>query len=533
MAYMKRYLWLILLCALLAVIVGAVSLLKHKAAFVVEKCVLVDRLPHIRPDYTETVIPPNIAPLNFLVEEPGTHYRVRMYSTRSKDISILSRSAKIVIPPKPWKELLAANRGEELRWDVYVRKPDGHWSRFETITTTIASEDIDGYLVYRLIKPAYNYWTDMGIYQRNIANYDESGILYDRQFPSSSPPCINCHTFLNNRTDRMTLGIRSQPYGSCALIGQGSIATKLDTKFGYNSWHPSGRLVAYTLMDVHQFFHPAGVEVRDVVDLDSDLAYYEVGSQTVKTTTGISDPNRLETYPTWSPDGRHLYFCSAPILWSDRETIPPEGYEKVRYDLRRIRYNIETDTWGEPETVLAASETGLCIMLPRVSPDGRFLLFCMCEYGCFPIYQPSSDLYLMDLETGEYRRLEINSDRSESWHSWSSNSRWFAFSSKRRDGLFTRTYLSYLDETGKAHKPVLLPQKDPTFYDSFLKTYTVPELIVEPVQVSSMALANAVRSSEKIEVELPAISMTRKTKKPSPWRSGSPKLPRPKVRSNN
>jgi len=521
---MKRYLWLILLCALLALIVGVASVARHQAAFIIDEYALVDRLPRIRPDYTETVIPPNIAPLNFLVEEPGTHYRVKIYSTRSKEIKVLSRSPTIVIPPGPWKKLLAANRGEELRWDVYVRKPDGRWSRFNTITTTIAGENIDDYLVYRLIKPAYNYWMDMGIYQRNLTNYDESGVLYDRQFPSSSSPCINCHTFLNNRTDRMTLGIRSGDYGSSVLIGQGSVVTKLDTKFGYTSWHPSGRLVVYTLMDVHQFFHSAGVEVRDVVDLDSDLLYYEVGSQTVRTTTGISDPNRLETYPTWSPDGHYLYFCSAPILWSDRNTVPPKGYEKVRYDLRRIRYDTETDTWGEPETVIAADETGLCIMLPRVSPDGRFLLFCMCEYGCFPIYQASSDLYLMDLETGDYRRLEINSDRSESWHSWSSNSRWFAFSSKRRDGLFTRSYLSYFDKTGKAHKPVLLPQKDPTFYDSFLKTYTVPELVMEPVQASSRAFANAVRSSEKTKVELPVVSMTRKTKGPSPWRSSVPEM---------
>ncbi len=511
---MKRRLCLIGLCVLVVFIGSAAIWGRRQAAFVIEEYASVHRLPHIRPDYTETVIPPNIAPLNFLVEEPGTHYRVKIYSETGKEINILSRSRKIVIPLGPWKQLLEANRGEELLWEVYVRKPDGRWTRFDTITNTIASEDIDGYLVYRLIKPLYNFFTDVGVYQRNLATYDESVVLHSKPLGEA---CINCHTFLNNRTDRMTIGIRSSDYGSSALIGQGSVVTKVDTKFGYTSWHPSGRLVVYALTDVHQFFHASGVEVRDVVDLDSDLVYYEIGSQTVKTTTGISDPDRMETYPTWSPDGKYLYFCSAPILWSDHKTVPPEHWEEVRYDLRRIRYDIETDTWGEPETVLAADETGLCIMLPRISPDGRFLLFCMCAYGCFPIYQPSSDLYLMDLETGEYRRLEINSDRSESWHSWSSNSRWFAFSSKRRDGVFTRSYLSYLDEAGIAHKPVLLPQKDPTFYDSFLKTYSVPELVMDPVQVSSMDLAQAVSSPDKIAVEMPVISMTKKKEEASPW----------------
>jgi dipeptidyl aminopeptidase/acylaminoacyl peptidase len=200
--------------------------------------------------------------------------------------------------------------------------------------------------------------------------------------------------------------------------------------------------------------------------------------------------------------------------------MPPEHYEDVRYDLMRATYDVKTDTWGEPETVLASAETGQSILLPRVSPDGRFLLFCMCKYGCFPIYQPSSDLYLMDLETRKYERLHLNSDQSESWHSWSSNGRWFAFSSKRNDGIFTRTYLSYFDASGKAHKPVIVPQKSPTFYDSHLKTFSLPELVVEPVQVSSWQLVQAVCSPRQEKLAMPDISMTRKRPKPSPWRPG-------------
>ena len=101
-ACMKRHLWLILLCALLALIVGAVSLARHQAAFVIDECALVDRLPRIRPDYTGTVIPPNIAPLNFSVEEPGTYYRVKIYSARGKEMNVPSRSPTIVIPSGPW-----------------------------------------------------------------------------------------------------------------------------------------------------------------------------------------------------------------------------------------------------------------------------------------------------------------------------------------------------------------------------------------------------------------------------------------------
>jgi hypothetical protein len=104
----------------------------------------------------------------------------------------------------------------------------------------------------------------------------------------------------------------------------------------------------------------------------------------------------------------------------------------------------------------------------------------------------------MELDTGEYRRLDVNSDFSESWHSWSSNSRWIAFSSKRRNGLFTRCYFSYVDPTGRVHKPFVLPQRDPDFYDSSLKTVSVPELITGPVPVSDPVLSAAVRGEADI-----------------------------------
>jgi hypothetical protein len=271
---------------------------------------------------------------------------------------------------------------------------------------------------------------------------------------------------------------------------------------------------------VRQFFHETTDEIRDVVDLDSAICYYVVDGQQVKTAPGLSEKNRLETYPTWSPDGRYLYYCSAPILWTDREKVPPERYDEVKYDLMRIGYDVEIDKWGQPETVLSAKETGMSILCPRISPDGRFLVFCMCEYGCFPIYQPSSDLYMMELQTGQYHKLPINSEFSESWHSFSSNSHWLAFSSKRQDGQFTRIYFSYVDKDGKVYKPFILPQKDPAYYDSLLQTYSVPELIESPVKVSRNVLARAVRRAEKIEVHLPITGATVKAESTDPWQQG-------------
>jgi hypothetical protein len=365
------------------------------------------------------------------------------------------------------------------------------------------------------MKPIYKWWKDMGIYQRNLSDYDVSLVLQGSSFGHG---CLNCHSFVGNEPDTMTIGLRSSTYGSHTLLARDGDIEKIGAKWGYTAWHPSGRLAVYSINKVRQFFHTGGLEVRDVVDLDSALLCYHVETNKVVCPPELSDKNRLETYPTWSPDGRYLYYCSGPILWQDRNTIPPENYDKLKYDLRRIAYDPGKDKWGRAETVLAADETGLSILLPRISPDGRFLLFCMCSYGCFPIYQPSSDLYLMELATGKYRRLDINSSYSESWHSWSGNSRWIAFSSKRRGGSLTKTYISYIDENGRIHKPFILPQKDPMYYDSLLKTFSVPELVSGRIEVNKSSLARAARSQPDELLDIPITAATPQAVPSEPWR---------------
>jgi hypothetical protein len=448
----------------------------------------VARQPKITPDYAGIVIPPNIAPLNFVIDEPGRRYVARIHSASGQEIEVLSRTGEIIIPLEKWKSLLHTNAGQELCLDVCVKTEDGTWQRYETITNTIAREAIDPFLVYRFMMPSSYFPKRMQICQRNLETFDEETLL-DTQ--SIGNGCANCHSFADNNPARMLLGIRSTSFASAtAYVHNGSIQ-KIDAKFGYTSWHPSGRLAAYSINDVRQFFHTARPEIHDVVDLDSLIVYYNVESRQIKTTPALSDKKRLETYPAWTPDGKYLYFCSAPLLWTDMDTVPPKGYDRVKYDLMRVSYDVETDTWGVAETVLTAAETGLSILLPRVSPDGRFLLFCMSQYGCFPVYQPTSDLYMMDLSTGKYRKTSANSDYAESWHSWSSDSRWIVFSSKRQGGLFTRLFISYVDANGETQKPFALPQKNPSFYEFCYRLYSVPELITGPVTVQSEALVQA------------------------------------------
>jgi len=480
----------------------------------IEEYVEVAVEPEISPDYSDIVIPTNIAPINFRILEEGQLYFVKVRADSDKAIDIFSKTGQVRIPLSKWRALLRSNKGNKIFFDIYVMDAGQRWRKFRSITNTIAEDDIDGYVVYRRMKPIYNWWKGIGVYQRNLISYEESLVMHGRSFEEG---CLNCHSFVGNDPDTMTLGLRSATYGSSTLLALNGTVRKIGSKWGYTAWHPSGKLAVYSINKVRQFFHTGRMEVRDVVDLDSALVCYFVEDNKAVCPPQISDKNRLETYPTWSPDGKYLYYCSAPVLWEDRVTVPPENYDKLKYDLCRVSYDISSNSWGEVETVLSAEETGLSILLPRISPDGRFLLFCMCEYGCFPVYQSSSDLYIMDLSTGGYRSVAVNSKYSESWHSWSSNSRWIAFSSKRNDGLFTRTYLSYVDDDGKVHKPFILPQRDPVYYDSLLETYSVPELITSRIRVRKSLLGRAARNENSISVNVPITSATPKVKESEPW----------------
>jgi hypothetical protein len=454
-----------------------------------EAPVLERAAPRLSPDYAGIVIPPNIAPLNFRVEEAGVRYRVEFRSVSGEPILIYSRSPSIKIPPKAWQALLRANPGRPLYCEVSAQEAQKPWRSFATVTNLIAREGIDGTLVYRLLKPLYNVYVNVGIYQRDLQSFEERPVLQNQRFGSD---CLNCHTFLNHGADTFAFHARTSTHGNPMVLVRSNEAARVDKTMGYLSWHPSGRLIAFSANKLSLFFHAIG-ETRDVFDASSNLGIYRVDSNVVVFPPPIALTNRNETWPAWSPDGRHLYYCSVAPARVDR-------FRQIRYDLMRVSYDIDHDQWGEPEVLVSARDTGLSANQPKVSPDGRFVLFCLCQYGNFPIYQPSSDLYVLDLSTRRHHRLDINSDQTDSWHCWSSNGRWVVFSSKRLDGLFARPFFSYVDEQGQFHKPFVLPQEDPAFYEAYLKTFNVPELVRGTVTVKQDALARAIMNPLKVLV---------------------------------
>jgi hypothetical protein len=118
----------------------------------------------------------------------------------------------------------------------------------------------------------------------------------------------------------------------------------------------------------------------------------------------------------------------------------------------------------------------------------------MGNHGVFHLWHADADLYLLNLQSGDMRRLdELNSDNVESYHSWSSNGRWVIFSSRRTDGNFTRPYIAHFDGKGNFTKPFELPQRNPRYHHELLRSYNIPEFMSGPVTIRPQEFASVVR----------------------------------------
>lgn len=460
----------------------------------------VEAYPDIYPDYIGVTVPATIAPLNF-DWRGGACERldVQVQGGRSGSLHVSGREASF--PLKKWHALLEANRGDSLRFTVCVRR-EGRWTQYRPFSMYVSSYPLDEYgLVYRRIAPGYEVYSKMGIYERNLSNFDERPLLENTLVPGM---CLNCHTA--NRTDpsHFSLHIRGT-HGGTLLRHDGRqelLNTKTDSTLSacvYPYWHPGGEYIAYSVNNTRQSFHVVKDERIEVLDLASDVLVYHPQTHELLLSPLLQRKDAYETFPAFSADGRKLYFCSS------RTRPIPGGYKDIRYDLCSIDFHPESGTFGQRvDTVLKVSDRGKSISFPRPSYDGRYLMYTLSDYGNFSIWHKEADLWLLDLRTGEtFPATAANSPDTESFHNWSANSRWFVFSSRRDDGLYTRLYLACMDEDGHISKPFLLPQEHPwKYYDESLYSYNVPDFTASPVPLDVREVERAVVSPERTAVRV-------------------------------
>jgi hypothetical protein len=476
-----NYIWIVVVCVLLA------GCGKKQA-----KQQIAQDAP-VFPDYKGVTVPANIAPLDFGVE--GATDLVARFSIGGKEVMEVTGGDHVEIPEKAWRELLQKNKGATVSvtlsvWDS--AHPDG--ATYKPFTIHISPDEITPWIAYRLIPPGYEEWAYMGIYQRDLTSFTQKPIITNRQ---NNRGCVNCHSFCGYSPQAMMFHARGKGGGTVVLkdgkLQKIDLASMGPQKSGtYPMWHPSGRFIVYSSNKTRQSFYGHCQDKIEVYDLMSDLIVYDTRRQTVLADKRFNDSINWETFPAFSPDGRSLYFCTGKAV------IMPVEYNKLHYSICRVPFDPNTGELGAPiNTVYSAARQGGSASFPRISPDGKYLLFTLADCGTFPIQHREADLKMIDLATGRMVNTDvINSRETDSYHSWSNTGRWIIFSSRRIDGRYTRLFITHF-ENGKFTKPFLLPQRDPKQNGLLMYSYNIPEFIAGEVKIPRDKMADLFKVTEE------------------------------------
>ncbi len=457
-------------------------------------------LPAIFPDYCDVTVPYNIAPLNFMLPADEYEKCVSRFTTPDGKQQTYGSGVKVQIPESEWHDMLNASKGKSIKVEVWGKK-DGEWLSFNPFEIYVAPDAIDEYLSYRLIEPSYVAWTYMEIAQRNLTSFEETQIFNNEitMNDRKKGQCINCHSYQNYKTDNMLFHVRLANSGT-VIVNDGKVSRvnlKRDYTISsgvYPAWHPTEKLIAFSTNLTRQAFHTANPNKIEVYDLASDMILYDVKTDSVSIVS--NDSTLLEVYPTWSPDGKYLYYCkSVPLPEEMKDKDIRTTYPKIQYNLYRRSFDVATHNFGDEELVYDAASADKSVTLPRISPDGRYLLFALGQYGCFHSRHHDADIVCIPMEkyTGTALTAEtcspvdmspVNSaGYSDSYPSWSSNGHWIMLASRRDDDNYSRVYFAYFKD-GKVGKAFLLPQEDPEYNIFLLKSYNRPEFMIEPVKIS-------------------------------------------------
>ena len=295
--------------------------------------------PILYPDYADVTIPNNIAPLNFKIQNTHTE-AFAVFCFEEVKLQVKEKKGQFHIPAANWKKLLRKATGKTIQVKLYAK--DKEWLSYPEFSLFIAQEPMDSYLAYRLIEPGYELWNQMGIYQRSLETYEQSPIMENKH---SGQNCMNCHSFCMQNPNKMLFHMRDK-YAGTYLI-DGDKIEKLNTKteqtispLVYPSWHPSGKYVAFSVNQTSQSFHSNDKNRVEVFDSQSDVVVYDTEKHEIISTPAIRTKEAFETFPTFSPDGRTLYFCTA-----EARSMPHE-YSEVKYNLCSIAFDPVTRSFG-------------------------------------------------------------------------------------------------------------------------------------------------------------------------------------------
>lgn len=457
----------------------------------------INSFPEIYPDYTGVTIPINIAPLNFTVDS-GNFTLLNLKILETDGLFFQKKyKGEVDIPSAQWHDLLNRNCGDSIWFELCVKK-NNKWYQYKSFSMYVSPDSIDYGIVYRLISPGYETYSKMGIYERNLSCFKQRPLFENTQITNS---CVNCHTFNRGNPQQQSVHIRGTHGATIVKINEKtkvlqSTNDSILASCMYPYWHPSGKYIAYSTNKVRQVFHTTATDLIETFDEASDILVYDIGNNTLLSCDLISG-NSFETFPSFSADGKKLYFCSASLI------DLPRHAKKAYYNICSIDFNPQKGIFGNRvDTIINAALERKSATLPRASYDGNFLMYSKINYGSFPMYHSDADLWLLDLKTGENRPLnEVNSQYSDGYHNWSSNSHWFVFESRRDGDLFARPFFAHIDKKGNVSKPFMLPQQKPfEYYQNLFFAYNCVEFVNGKVSFDAKKIEKKLMSPERTEM---------------------------------
>ncbi len=433
------------------------------------------------------VFPPNLC--SPFVEWSDVHNNLWQVTVSVPDASLewtfLSAKQRWRIPDGVWRRVKQHAVGSRATLCVKGIKHRRLWSkgrqsvhRSQGVNFRVSEDPADNAVVYRLIAPPVHNFKTPDMFVRDIRERRQKLFLSARQ-----QYCLNCHSFSSKTgtqgklalqvryrgTERPSHGMYFAVYDIDKQRGRKMILPFRIQMTTFMAWSPDETKLALSANQQIGGFKPVVLETQASGEPTSDIAVYDVTDGTVSMLPGASGPKDLEIYPAWTPDGKSMVFSSAPTGRHPAQT---------RYEIFILPYN--DGRGGRREPVRGASQNGKSNYFSRFSPDGKWFTFTRSDYGS--LIKASSDIYIMpaDLKT-DPRPLECNTPyTADSWHSWSSNSRWIVFATKRDDGILARLYMTHIDKDGHASPAVRLPLENPHTRMCF----NIPEFVanVPPVE---------------------------------------------------